>query len=102
MFWNIFIELCEKNNIKPNPLAEKIGVSSGVITKWKNGSIPNVEALLKISDYFNVSIDYLLGRSKLQDSSDPIDNTEVWSTYTQLSTKDKLEVQLEILNRGKK
>ena len=62
MFWDVFSDLCEKNNIKPNPLAEKIGVSSGVVTKWKKGCVPSTDALLKIADYFDVSIDYLLGR----------------------------------------
>ena len=34
--------------------------------------------------------------------SAPIENDDVWATYSKLSTKDKLEVQLDILNRGHK
>jgi len=62
MFWEIFNSLCEKNKIKPNPLGKKIGISSGIISKWKKGATPSTENLIKISDYFNCSIDYLLGR----------------------------------------
>lgn len=63
MFWDRFFQLCVLHNSKPNPVAKELGFSSGVVTKWKNGSIPNGEMLLKIADYFDVSVDYLLGRS---------------------------------------
>lgn len=63
MFWNNFEKLCKLNNIKPNPLAKKIDIASSTVTSWKNGAIPNGETLIKIADYFNVSIDYLLDRT---------------------------------------
>ena len=63
MFWERFYELCLKHGTKPNPLGKELGISSGVITKWKNGSIPNGETLAKIADYLNCSVDYLLGRT---------------------------------------
>lgn len=63
MFWERFYELCLKNGTKPNPLAKEIGISSGVITKWKSGGIPNGEMLIKIADYLDCSVDYLLGRT---------------------------------------
>ncbi len=63
MFWERFYELCLKNHTKPNPLAKEIGISSGVITKWKSGGTPNGEMLIKIADYLNCSVDYLLGRT---------------------------------------
>ena len=63
MFWNRFYSLCIQKGIKPNPLGSKIGISSGVITKWKNGTIPNGDTLIKIADYLDCSVDYLLGRT---------------------------------------
>lgn len=134
MFWDQFIKLCTELNTKPNPVAKELGISSGILTKWKNGSLPSTDALLKISEYFNVSIDYLLGRTEQKNTSmnngsvinsgsnnniqngnniinsnnnniaqsAPIENDDVWATYSKLSTKDKLEVQLDILNRGHK
>lgn len=127
MFWDQFIKLCNEHNTKPNPVAKELGISSGILTKWKSGSLPSTDALLKISEYFNVSIDYLLGRTEHMNCSGnidsiithgsdnvinnnsnnitqsaPIENDDVWATYSKLSTKDKLEVQLDILNRGNK
>ena len=62
MFWERFAELCEKKITSPNAVAKIIGVSNATSTKWKNGTIPNGETLNKIADYFDCSIDYLLGR----------------------------------------
>lgn len=64
MFWERFYNLCIQNGKKPNPLGKEIGISSGIISKWKTGSIPNGENLILLSNYFNVSIDYLLGREE--------------------------------------
>ena len=62
VFWTRFYNLCIEKKTKPNPLAQQIGVSSGAVTKWKNGTIPPADVLIKIADYFETSIDYLLGR----------------------------------------
>ena len=63
MFWDIFYQVCIEQGTKPNPVAKQIGVSSSTVTSWKNGGIPNGETLLKLADYLNVSVDYLLGRT---------------------------------------
>lgn len=63
MFWQRFYGLCLKNGKKPNPVGKEIGLSSGIISKWKAGGIPNGETLMRLARYFNVSTDYLLGIS---------------------------------------
>ena len=63
MFWDRFYGLCRSMNTKPNPVGGELGFSSGVITKWKNGKLPEAKALVSIADYFNCSVDYLLGRT---------------------------------------
>ena len=64
MFWNVFYDLCAKRHVKPNAVAQSIGLSSAIMTKYKNGSMPNAEILTKIADYFGVSVDYLLERGE--------------------------------------
>ncbi len=44
----------------PN-LENKLGFGNGTIIKWDK-SIPNADKLTKVADYFDVSIDYLIGR----------------------------------------
>lgn len=134
MFWNKFIELCEMNNIKPNPLGKELGVSSASLTKWKNGAIPGAETLIKIADRFNVSVDYLLGRAEHtncsgnsgsvinsgsnnniqngnnnnmstcseKQSTIDLNNMVVARTYNELTEKDKLAVQMYILETAEK
>ena len=64
MFWQRFYDICLKHGTKPNPVAKEIGISSGILTKWKNsGALPNGETLIKLADYYNTSIDYLDNRT---------------------------------------
>lgn len=64
MFWERFTEECALKGVKPNQIADEIGVSSGALTKWKKGALPNVDNLIAVSSYFGVTTDYLLGLSE--------------------------------------
>ncbi len=64
MFWDIFVSLCAEKGTSPNGVARAIGVSSGSVTSWKQGRIPHNPTLLKIANYFGVSVDYLLGKEE--------------------------------------
>lgn len=44
-------------------LERKLNISNGTINKWDKQN-PSVAALAKIADFFNVSTDYLLGRTE--------------------------------------
>lgn len=64
MFWNVFYDTCLKKGTKPNPVAKELKIASSTVTSWKSGSIPNGETLIKLADYLDVSVDYLLGRTE--------------------------------------
>ncbi len=60
---NFFEKLC-KYNVTNKELSEAIGVSTGNISDWKSGkSKPNIDAIAKIANYLDCSVDYLLGLS---------------------------------------
>lgn len=61
MFWKKLIVLCAEKNISPNKMCADLGYSTAIATKWKNGSVPRDKTLKQIADYFNVSVDFLLG-----------------------------------------
>ena len=63
MFWDRFYQLCIENHVKPNPVARELQIASSTVSQWKSGAVPNGETLVKIANYFHVSIDYLLGLS---------------------------------------
>lgn len=46
-------------------LAEKLKISRVNYTRYENGSVrPDYETLIKIADYYNISLDELFGRNK--------------------------------------
>lgn len=61
MFWKKFVFLCENKNKSPSAICSELGFSTTMATKWKNGSIPRDTTLLKIADYFGVSVEYFKG-----------------------------------------
>ena len=63
-FQNIFKRLRTSSGLTQVELAEKIGISRSTIGMYETGARePDFETLEAIADFFNVDIDYLLGRS---------------------------------------
>ena len=57
--------LREENDINKTELAKVLKMSRSMITMYESGErMPSTEVLLKISDYYSVSIDWLLGRTE--------------------------------------
>lgn len=55
-------ELADKQGISLNTLEERLGYSTNYLYSLKKGN-PKSDRLQEIADYFNVSTDYLLGRT---------------------------------------
>lgn len=65
MFYENVTKLCGVKGISLTSLLhDELHMSTGNITRWKNGTIPNGETLSKIAAYFGVSTDYLLGNEQ--------------------------------------
>lgn len=64
LFWERFYSLCSEKNVKPNTVCAELGYSSATSTHWKNGTIPKGDVLLTLANYFDCSVDYLLGREE--------------------------------------
>jgi HTH-type transcriptional regulator, competence development regulator len=58
-------KLRESENISQKDFAQKIGISNVVLSRYeKDERKPDYDMLKKIADYFEVSIDFLLGREE--------------------------------------
>ena len=56
--------LCKENNITFYKVSKDLHLDQSYITRWFNKNyLPSLELLDLISDYFEVSVDYLLGRT---------------------------------------
>ena len=58
-------KLREESNTTQKQLAEVVGVSQQSINKYENHNVePDIETLVRIANYFNTSVDYLIGRTE--------------------------------------
>ncbi|WP_430514961.1 helix-turn-helix domain-containing protein [Lactococcus lactis] len=70
-------ELATKRKISLQKVAEDLGLSTNYIYNLRYSKTPNADKLALIADYFDVSVDYLLGRAEAKPVNEPIDLAEV-------------------------
>ena len=61
MFYEQLKKECKKQGLKMTPLIIECGASSGNISAWKKGRMPNLKIVMALSKKLNVSMDYLIG-----------------------------------------
>jgi transcriptional regulator with XRE-family HTH domain len=70
-------ELRTNNRYSQEQLAEKLMVSRQAISKWETGeSLPDIDKVMLISDFFGVSMDYLLKDRENVSEIQPDDNMD--------------------------
>ena len=64
MFTERFVDMLQNNNITAYKIAKETGISQGLMGEYKKGiKLPTIQNLVKIADYLDCSVDYLLGRT---------------------------------------
>ena len=59
-------ELMKEENLTQVALAEKAGIKQNTISAWLlDKKEPCIRSLWLLADYFNVSVDYLIGRKDI-------------------------------------
>lgn len=53
---------CKRKNLTVKKLLEDNGLSGSTISNMSDGKMPRIDSVAKIADYFDCSVDYLLGR----------------------------------------
>ena len=75
-------DLREDRDLRQSDLAKMVGIDQRTISNYETGkSNPDSDALIRLADFFNVSIDYLVGRVQQdfyysQDKKKVIDNIQ--------------------------
>ena len=68
MFKERFKNLRIENSIKQEALAKFLNITISTVSMYENGiREPSLETLVKISEFFNVTTDYLLGKTDKKD-----------------------------------
>lgn len=81
--------LANQRDMSLPQLEVELGLGNGTISRWRSSS-PNTDKLQKIADYFNVSMDYLLGRDISLNRRDQQDINEILANTEQLLKQDGL------------
>ena len=94
-------ELREESGLKLKELSKIIGVSESTMSLYENGKHePDYTTLIKIADYFKVSLDYLLCRETVfqYSSSFTIDEEEMMQLFHKAGQKYGRETQQSLIN----
>lgn len=64
--------------ISQRELAENIGVSQQSINKYENHNIePDIETLIRMAEFFDTSVDYLVGHSGIRRRIEPVNTYDL-------------------------
>ena len=55
--------LISKSGFTCYQISKMCKLNNGNFSSWKEKTVPKPETLVKLADFFNVSLDYLIGRS---------------------------------------
>ena len=95
-------KLREDASISQKALAEAIGVSQQSVNKYENHNIePDIETLIRIADFFETSVDYLIGHTSIRRKIEEVHifelndrESKVMEQYRSLTSKQKACVDI--------
>ena len=94
-----------KHRLSQKEIGDIVGLTPQSISKWENNvAEPDKESLIKLSKYFGVSIDYLLGNSTEENQSIRYDNEleKILFSKAKDLTDDEKKTVLNVINAIKK
>lgn len=105
MFGKRLKNLRENAGFTQEQLGKKLNVVKSNISMYENGTrIPNADILEQLSKIFDVSIDYLLGKTDVKKYENPYDDElekVLFSKAKELNTEEKKAI-LNVINAIKK
>jgi HTH-type transcriptional regulator, competence development regulator len=94
-------KLRKEHKLSQYDLAERLGYSRGKLSNYEQGSRqPDYDTLKKIADFFEVSVDYLLGRTDNPNGTSEHDDKKNKEDYDPLTEINKLVEKYGIEQMG--
>ena len=95
-----FTNLCIHVGKSPTAVCKEIGLSNATFTAWrKRNAVPSQKTLLKISNYFGVSVEHLLSDDVMKYINIPITKARNFGRSKKIAVKDLTERELLQLYR---
>ena len=67
--YSIFEQLLKERGVTVYRVSKETGISQTTFIEWRQGKYtPKADKMQKIADYFDVSVDYLLGKTDIKKS----------------------------------
>ena len=86
-----------EKGISQQKLGESLGVTQQSINKYENHSVePDIHTLIMLANYFNTSVDYLIGHTEIRH---PIEEVQPWELN---KDEETLLIGYRKLNRNEK
>ena len=60
-FYENYVRLCNQLGKAPTGVAEELGIARPTASRWSRGTVPSYPNLIKIADYFGISVGELVG-----------------------------------------
>lgn len=84
------MDLRKKSGWSQEELAEKLGISRQSVSKWETGeSMPDLDKIIRMSELWNVSTDYLLKESEPSESEPSRENEPSWEEVAGEASEEK-------------
>ncbi|WP_158234724.1 helix-turn-helix domain-containing protein [Lentibacillus sediminis] len=81
----------EQYNWTQQELADRLQMSRSVITKWENNHlIPDTEALIKLSEVFQITLDQLVGKAVYQE--------DLLKEFKRIYSSDSMDFEEEVVS----
>lgn len=102
--------LRNEKNVSQQQLADILGISQQSVNKYENKDTePDIETLIKIANYFNTSVDFLIGNTEIRRKIEKTSSNELNKNeenfikkYRLLDKDEKQSIDLILKNYCKK
>lgn len=103
MFYSNYVKLCSKINKSPSAVGEELGFTRASVTGWGNGATPRKSSLIKIADYFGVTVSELMAGVGEQENAPAAESEGAKETISNFidTTTDRAAL-LKIISKASK
>ncbi len=103
MFFDNYCKLCKMKGLSPTGAAVEMGLSRAAVSAWRNKErLPQASQLQKIADYFDVTVDYLLGQTTSNEPANKEQDDELAEYLNELKNREDMRILFSLAKNATK